>query len=76
MGYYTRRDLPFYYALADAFTICDSYHCSVLGPTNSNRLFWLSGTNEPDGRGGGPIITTNGDEFREMERVVGNARRS
>ncbi|HEY3706896.1 MAG TPA: alkaline phosphatase family protein, partial [Terracidiphilus sp.] len=23
MGHYTREDLPFYYALADAFTICD-----------------------------------------------------
>jgi len=32
MGYYTRQDLSFYYALADAFTICDGYHCSVLGP--------------------------------------------
>src|SRR6202034_4671218 len=28
MGYYRRQDLPFYYALADAFTICDNYHCS------------------------------------------------
>jgi phospholipase C len=33
MGYLTREDLPFYYALADAFTICDGYHASVLGPT-------------------------------------------
>ena len=32
MGYYTRADLPFYYALADAFTINDAYHCSVFGP--------------------------------------------
>ena len=31
MGYYTRADLPFYYAVADAFTICDNYHCSVMG---------------------------------------------
>ncbi len=23
MGHYTREDLPFYYALADAFTVCD-----------------------------------------------------
>src|SRR5690606_41314944 len=23
MGYYNRQDLPFYYALADAFTVCD-----------------------------------------------------
>jgi len=32
MGYYTRADLPFYYAVADAFTICDNYFCSVIGP--------------------------------------------
>jgi len=34
MGYYTRSDLPFYYAVADAFTICDNYFCSVIGPTD------------------------------------------
>ncbi len=44
MGYFTRQDLPFYYALADAFTICDAYHCSIWGPTNPNRLFLFSGT--------------------------------
>src|SRR5580658_1604024 len=49
MGYYTRADLPFYYALADAFTINDAYHCSVFGPTDPNRLYWLSGTVDPDG---------------------------
>jgi phospholipase C len=45
MGYFTRADLPFYHALADAFTICDAYHCSIFGPTNPNRLFLFSGTN-------------------------------
>ncbi|HWD27272.1 MAG TPA: phospholipase C, phosphocholine-specific [Rhizomicrobium sp.] len=44
MGYFTRTDLPFYYALADAFTICDAYHCSIFGPTNPNRLFLWTGT--------------------------------
>ena len=44
MGHFTRADLPFYYALADAFTICDGYHCSIFGPTNPNRLFLFSGT--------------------------------
>ena len=34
MGYYTRADLPYYYAVADAFTICDNYFCSVIGPTD------------------------------------------
>jgi len=31
MGYYARADIPFQFALAEAFTICDAYHCSVLG---------------------------------------------
>ncbi|MGI8507542.1 MAG: alkaline phosphatase family protein [Solirubrobacteraceae bacterium] len=56
MGYYERRDIPFYYALADAFTICDGYHCSVLGPTNPNRLYLWSATIDPSGRHGGPVI--------------------
>jgi len=43
MGYFDRGDLPFYHALADAFTICDAYHCSVFGPTDPNRLYALSG---------------------------------
>lgn len=62
MGYYTREDLPFYYALADAFTLCDGYFCSVLGPTDPNRLFWWSATNDPAGEAGGPVIATNEDE--------------
>ncbi len=45
MGHFTRQDIPFYYALADAFTICDAYHCSIFGPTNPNRLFLFTGTN-------------------------------
>jgi phospholipase C len=59
MGYYTRADLSFHYALADAFTICDGYHCSVLGPTHPNRLYHTTGTIDPDGRAGGPVIITN-----------------
>lgn len=56
MGYYKRSDLPFHYALADAFTICDGYHCSVLGPTRPNRLFAQTGTIDPAGAAGGPIL--------------------
>ncbi len=59
MGYHTRSDLPFYYALADAFTICDHYHCSVLGPTHPNRLMSMSGTVDPAGVAGGPVLETN-----------------
>jgi phospholipase C len=62
MGYYKRVDIPFYYALADAFTICDNYHCSVLGPTHPNRLMSLSGTIDPTGAAGGPVLITNGSK--------------
>ena len=44
MGYFTRDDLPFNYALADAFTICDGYHQSILGPTIPNRMYFWTGT--------------------------------
>jgi phospholipase C len=60
MGYYTRQDLGFYYSLADAFTICDGYHCSVMGPTHPNRLHAWSGTLDPAGKAGGPVVFTNG----------------
>ncbi|WP_094273830.1 phosphocholine-specific phospholipase C [Rhodococcus sp. OK302] len=43
MAYYDRRDMPFHYELADAFTICDAYHCSVPTSTSPNRNYWLSG---------------------------------
>jgi phospholipase C len=60
MGYYTRADLPYYYALADAFTLCDGYHCSVLGPTHPNRLMSFSATIDPAGMHGGPVLITDG----------------
>jgi phospholipase C len=60
MGYYTRQDLGFYYALADAFTIGDGYHSSVMGPTGPNRLYALSGTIDPGGLRGGPAIGNGG----------------
>lgn len=44
MGYYDRADLPFYYSLADAFTVCDQYFCSALSSTTPNRLHLWSGT--------------------------------
>ncbi|SDX57966.1 phospholipase C [Amycolatopsis xylanica] len=44
MMYLDRQGLPFYHALADAFTICDAYHCSEMGPTNPNRFYLFSGT--------------------------------
>ena len=55
MGYYTRADIPFQFALAEAFTICDAYHCSLMGPTGPNRMYWMTGTIDPEGKHGGPV---------------------
>ncbi len=44
MTFYERSDIPLQYELADTFTICDAYHCSVNGSTNPNRNYLWSGT--------------------------------
>ena len=56
MAYLTREDIPFHYQLADAFTICDAYHCSILGATDPNRYYLWTGWVGNDGSGGGPVI--------------------
>jgi phospholipase C len=66
MGYYTRADLPYYYAAADAFTLCDNYFCSVIGPTDPNRLYTMAASIDPDGKAGGPLLqslVTNRSSF-------------
>jgi len=55
-GYLTRKDIPYHYALADAFTVCDAYHCSLLGPTDPNRYHMWTGWVGNDGSGEGPVI--------------------
>ncbi|MFG2741896.1 phosphocholine-specific phospholipase C [Streptomyces chartreusis] len=56
MAYLTREDIPFHYALADAFTVCDAYHCSFIGSTDPNRYYMWTGYTGNDGTGGGPVL--------------------
>ena len=56
MGYHDQSDIPFQFALANDFTICDNYHCSVMGPTHPNRYCWMSGTIDPEGANHGPAL--------------------
>ncbi|SON62098.1 Phospholipase C 1 [Mycobacterium simulans] len=58
MGYHTRKDIPIHHMLADTFTVCDRYYCSVLGPTLPNRLYWISASIDPGGTNGGPQLTS------------------
>jgi len=61
LGYFTRQDIPFQFALAEAFTICDAYHCALHAGTDPNRLFIWTGTNDPSGEHHGPVITNKYD---------------
>lgn len=63
LGYFEKNDIPFQWALANAFTICDAYHCSIQAGTNPNRLFIWTGTNDPLARGNGPATYNDYDWF-------------
>jgi len=54
MGYLGREDIPWYYGLADRFTVCDMWFCSALAATNPNRYYSITGTIDPNGVHGGP----------------------
>ena len=56
MAYMSRKDIPFHFALADAFTICDAYHCSFMGATDPNRYHMWTGWIGNDGKNGGPVL--------------------
>ncbi|SEA36828.1 phospholipase C [Arachidicoccus rhizosphaerae] len=63
MGHYNRQDVPFYYQLADCFTICDQNFCSSLTGTTPNRLFYWTGNIRPDKSWGS--VAAVGNEFAE-----------
>jgi len=77
MAYFTRNDIPFHWALADAFTVCDGYHCSVLGPTWPNRLYLMTGQIDPAGTSGGPIygnfVPTEGYSWTTYPELLSKA---
>lgn len=56
MAHLRRGDAPFHFALADAFTVCDAYHCSFIGNTDPNRYYMWTGWTGNDGKGGGPVL--------------------
>jgi phospholipase C len=76
MGYFKRADIPFYYALADAFTICDGYHASIHGPTNPNRLFLFTGTSGlAVGRDGATAVANPRDETNQTADPANDSKR-
>jgi phospholipase C len=61
LGYHTRDDIPFYYALADAFTVCDQNFCSTLTGTTPNRLHLWTGTIRAKPTPDSPALVRNED---------------
>ena len=69
LGHYDRNDLPFYYALADAFTICDQNFCSSLTGTTPNRLYLFTGTIREKQDAASPANVRNSDvEYNSMAK--------
>ncbi|ODS73337.1 MAG: phospholipase C, phosphocholine-specific [Cytophagaceae bacterium SCN 52-12] len=73
MAYYTREEIPFQYALAESFTICDAYHCSVATGTDPNRIVFWSGSNfDPEKRASGINCTDQHSEPVNLRCWVDN----
>src|SRR5580704_19379598 len=65
MGHYTREDLPFYYALADAFTVCDQSYCGVMTSTTPNRSTFWTGTVRDKQSADSRVYMRNDELFRD-----------
>ncbi len=68
MGYYKREDIPFQFALAEAFTICDAYHCSITTGTDPNRITFFSGSNF------NPVLAAQGINCTDTDSEPNNVR--
>jgi phospholipase C len=73
MGYFKREDIPFQFALAEAFTICDAYHCSITTGTDPNRITFWSGSNfNPELRNQGINCTDADAEVNNLRCWIAN----
>ena len=71
MGYYQRDDIPFQFALAEGFTLCDAHHCSVTTGTDPNRIVFWSGSNfDPEKRRHGENCTAADAEVNNLRCQV------
>ncbi|WP_406404988.1 phospholipase C, phosphocholine-specific [Streptomyces sp. NBC_00879] len=71
MGYLDRTDIPFHYALADAYTVCDAYHCSALTGTGPNRAFLWSGKIDSSHYFGGELEGCTWETYAENLQDAG-----
>ena len=69
MGYFKENEIPFQFALANAFTLCDAYHCAMHTGTDANRSFFLTGTNGA-GPTGNAFVTNEWDAIDGLASTV------
>lgn len=69
LGHYREQDIAFQFALANAFTLCDAYHCAMQTGTNPNRLFLWTGSNDPRGQHGGPALVNTHDDLAPIDQT-------
>ena len=63
MAHYGLEDVAFHVALAEAFTLCDAYHCSFQGGTHPNRYYLNTGCIDAAALGGGPALFNDVEGF-------------
>jgi phospholipase C len=73
MGYYTKRDLPFYYKLYKKFAMGDRYFCSLLSQTFPNRYYLLAGTSFGEIRNNIPSFAGNDYTARTIFNLLDEA---
>ena len=69
MGYYTKRELPYYNKLYRTFAIGDRYFASVLGPTYPNREYLLLGTSFGNIRNGLDLSDATKTIFESLDEA-------
>ena len=69
MGYYDERDLPFYYDLANKFTVADRYFCSALTQTLPNRFYLYTATSFGHIRNDIPVPVLQFDQETIFDRL-------
>ncbi|MFF4040071.1 phosphocholine-specific phospholipase C [Streptomyces sp. NPDC001816] len=71
LGYLDRSDIPFHYALADNYTICDAYFCSTLSATGPNRTYLWSGKVDSASYDGGDESGLTWQNYAEALQAAG-----
>ncbi|MFJ1883621.1 phosphocholine-specific phospholipase C [Streptomyces sp. NPDC088137] len=71
LGHLERSDIPFHYALADNYTVCDAYFSSALSATGPNRTFLWSGKVDASSKDGGDESGLTWEAYAEALQRAG-----